>query len=647
MTESRDIPLNLLVKAPENVRRAPVKGGIDSLANSFRAFGVLENLVVYAEENDDGTPTGKFAVAAGERRRNAGLALVKAKAWKKTQPIPCKIYLKEEAIAISLAENCERAAMNPADELEAYAAMIDSGMTIADVAARFGATEQVVRQRLKLGRLSPRILDELRSGTMNLGQAQALTVTEDHAMQERAWFNAAHSWDREPRTLRAILCASCVAGTDPRARLVGLDAYTAAGGQLVQDLFDDAYVELRDVGLLDALADAKLQQVAEVLRAGGVPWADIALSTTLDHDIYTRAIALPRDHTAEEEARLRALAEELDNLNAIEELTEEQQARLDAAEAEVEATERQIAGIDPKAQPFAGAVVLLQHLEPYYRIERDLLRAGDYAQLYSEIQAQEPAEYDPTGTDEGSEDTKPVDIPPGERPISGALIRELTAERTMALRIELARNPTAALVAATHAHALHLVYGVYSYELQTCLDLTYRPDAMTGAAPKIKESPAAQALAEERDHWRTALPADPASLWDFLMAAPIETVLALHAFGVSQSVLAVVDVDGGKPTCRSAHADQLATALSLDMNAWWSLERGDYLGRVSKDKIAGAVAEGVSPQAADNIAGLKKAGMVAAALDRLAGTGWLPQALRTPTACKDYDAVEPTRLAAE
>ena len=141
--------------------------------------------------------------------------------------------------------------------------------------------------------------------------------------------------------------------------------------------------------------------------------------------------------------------------------------------------------------------------------------------------------------------------------------------------------------------------------------------------------------------------AKDASLWDFLMAAPIERVLALHAFGVSQSVLAVVDVDGGKPTCRSAHADQLATALSLDMNAWWSLERGDYLGRVSKDKIAAAVAEGVGPQAADNIAGLKKAGMVAAALDRLAGTNWLPKTLRTPTACKDCDAVGPTRLAAE
>lgn len=217
----------------------------------------------------------------------------------------------------------------------------------------------------------------------------------------------------------------------------------------------------------------------------------------------------------------------------------------------------------------------------------------------------------------------------------------------MALRIELARNPTVAFVAAAHAHALHLVYGVYSYEQRTCLDLTYRPDAMTRAAPKIKESPAALALAAERDHWRAALPADPTNLWDLLMAAPIETVMALHACGVSQSVLAVVDVDSDKATRRSAHADQLAMALSLDMNVWWSLERGDYLGRVSKDKIAAAVAEGVNPQAAKNIAGRRKAGMVSAALDRLAGTGWLPKALRTPATGMSCEALDPSRLAAE
>jgi hypothetical protein len=55
----------------------------------------------------------------------------------------------------------------------------------------------------------------------------------------------------------------------------------------------------------------------------------------------------------------------------------------------------------------------------------------------------------------------------------------------------------------------------------------------------------------------------------------------------------------------------------------------------------------VNPQAAENIAGRKKAGLVSAALDRLAGTGWLPKALRTPAAGMPCEARDPARLAAE
>jgi ParB family transcriptional regulator, chromosome partitioning protein len=53
-----------------------------------------------------------------------------------------------------------------------------------------------------------------------------------------------------------------------------------------------------------------------------------------------------------------------------------------------------------------------------------------------------------------------------------------------------------------------------------------------------------------------------------------------------------------------------------------------YLGRVSKECILDAVREGVSPEAADNIASMKKLATAEAAEQRLAGTGWLPESLR-------------------
>jgi hypothetical protein len=81
---------------------------------------------------------------------------------------------------------------------------------------------------------------------------------------------------------------------------------------------------------------------------------------------------------------------------------------------------------------------------------------------------------------------------------------------------------------------------------------------------------------------------------------------------------------------RLAHADELGTALGLDMAVWWEPTKERYLGRVPKTLILDAVAEGVSKQAAENIAMLKKDELATRAATRLAGKGWLPAILRSP-----------------
>lgn len=59
------IPLNKLVQSPHNVRKTRSEEGVGELQASLLAQGVLENLIVYEADH------GKFAVAAGERRRTA------------------------------------------------------------------------------------------------------------------------------------------------------------------------------------------------------------------------------------------------------------------------------------------------------------------------------------------------------------------------------------------------------------------------------------------------------------------------------------------------------------------------------------------------------------------------------------------------
>ncbi|MGK9171543.1 hypothetical protein KXR53_34995 [Inquilinus limosus] len=81
-----------------------------------------------------------------------------------------------------------------------------------------------------------------------------------------------------------------------------------------------------------------------------------------------------------------------------------------------------------------------------------------------------------------------------------------------------------------------------------------------------------------------------------------------------------------------AMTDALAQTLSLDMTTYWSPTARGYLGRVTKAHILAAMREGVSEEAAERIAGMKKHEMAQAAEQLLAGTGWLPAQLRTPAA---------------
>ena len=70
------------------------------------------------------------------------------------------------------------------------------------------------------------------------------------------------------------------------------------------------------------------------------------------------------------------------------------------------------------------------------------------------------------------------------------------------------------------------------------------------------------------------------------------------------------------------------------MRDWWSPTKERYLGRVSKAAVLEVVREGVSTQAAENMAGLKKDRLIEAAERRLEGTGWLPALFRMPDAAQ-------------
>ena len=269
--EMVSIPVSDLVACSSNVRRQLVTG-IEELAALIESQGLLQNLIVTERVARGGTSRMRFGVVAGERRRRALLLLQKHGRLSKTHEVPCELVSAERALEVSVAENSGREAMHPADEFEAFRAMIAEGKGIEDVAARFGVSPLTVQRRLKLASVSPALLALYRQDGINLDQLMALTLADNHALQERAWAEAPH-WARSPAELRRRLTDADIAITgNALARFVGVDVYEAAGGHVRRDLFDGAQAGyITDVELLRRLAREKLEVFGEAARGEGWP----------------------------------------------------------------------------------------------------------------------------------------------------------------------------------------------------------------------------------------------------------------------------------------------------------------------------------------------------------------------------------------
>jgi ParB family transcriptional regulator, chromosome partitioning protein len=250
-----EIALNKLDVAEANVRRTGRGNGIEELAASIAAHGLLQSLVVCPKLDDSGEPTGRYEVVAGGRRLTALKLLAKRKAFGKTGPVPCRVLDGEDAGEASLAENVVRLDMHPADQFEAFARLHQDGQGrgIEEITARFGVSAHTVRQRLRLSAVSPRLLQAYRDEALTLDQVMAFAVTGDQAEQERV-HGQLQDWQRNPDTIRRLLTHSLVPATDRKVMFVGLDAYTAAGGTVQRDLFsDDRGGWITDAALLERL----------------------------------------------------------------------------------------------------------------------------------------------------------------------------------------------------------------------------------------------------------------------------------------------------------------------------------------------------------------------------------------------------------
>ena len=215
--------------------------------------------------------------------------------------------------------------MHPADQFEAFKALSDAGHGAEDVAARFGVTPNVVRQRLKLAAVSPALLALYRDDEMTLDQLMAFTVSDDHAAQEAAWLTCRNG-NASRDAIRRRLTEAHVKADDRRARFVTVAAYVAAGGAVVTDLFQaESEGYLTDPALLDRLVNDRLVSEAETLRQEGWKWVEIMPDFAFDAlrsfgEAKGKAQPLP----PKQEKALAKAEKEADALRELDELTDEQ-----------------------------------------------------------------------------------------------------------------------------------------------------------------------------------------------------------------------------------------------------------------------------------------------------------------------------------
>ncbi len=609
LSASRDIPFDRLVLSQSNVRRVKAGVSIEELAADIVRRTLLQSLTVRPVLDDKGAETGMFEIPAGGRRYRALELLVRQKRLAKTAPIPCVIRTEGIAEEDSLAENVQRAPLHPLDQFRAFQALREKGQSEEEIAAVFFVAVSVVKQRLRLAAVSPRLLEVYAEDEMTLDQLMAFSVSPDHERQEQVWEAIQRSYNKEPYQIRRMLTEGAVRASDKRAQYAG-EAYAAVGGAVMRDLFQqDDGGWLQDAGLLAHVVAEQLERDADSIRAEGWKWVETATEFPYGHSYGMRRIASERRALTEQEiARVEALRAEAERIEeeaaAADEFSDEADVRLGEIEAEIEAIHQRPAIYDPTDISMAGAFVSIDG-SGRLRVERGYVRPEDEPPVLEEggdavLGEGGGAGYSSDDADRAMPESRVIvahvgdDAEPEEdegiQPLPDRLLTELTAYRTLALREALGNEPGIAFLSLLHALCLKLFY---RYGAETCLEIEAKSVMFGAQAPGLADTPLAERVDARHRNWAAQLPEEPRELWDILAAFDTDSREALFAHCVSLTLNATHGLRrGAAHAAQMAHQQAEARGGAQDSQSML-LERliSHRIARVLEERLPGLVAQ--------------------------------------------------------
>ena len=568
----REIPLSRLALAPENVRRTPADDAAHAeLVASIKAHGLLGSLVVRPAHANE-APASHVVVAGG--RRLAALAALAAEGFLDADaPVPCRIVDHGDRAELSLAENAVRIAMHPADQVVAFAGLANSGRSVASIAARFGVSERTVERRLALGNAAPELLDAYRADKVDLDVLKAFAVTADRERQMAVWEQVSTQGYRPTAwQVKRLLTEERVPANAAVARFVGVEAYEAAGGAVLRDLFADQRengVWFEDPVLLQTLARAKLQTAADELATRwkwAVPLIELDWKETARYGRIEPSEAAPTDAEEAEIERLRARHDELLNTDEAEwtpELEQEADAiepRLEEIEAAIEAR----ATFRPEDVAIAGCIVTVGH-DGSMQVVQGLVRPEDIPE------PADPADAAPTAGDGAGPSVAAPGMPANVAGISPPLARpadrEAEARKEAGVGIGLADDLRAIRTALVKAHLagdFEAAFDLAVFQMaRSVFTLGYRAESLDIAMRETADRPnvrgnddnfaawsPGEAMLEDRSHlsldWLGI--EDGAESFAALRSLPRADKEALFAAAVARSVKGQLAFEyGGRP----------------------------------------------------------------------------------------------------
>lgn len=300
-------PHDLVAGEAVNVR--PGDEDVSDLLGSIAAHGLLQPLV--GRSRSDGT----VEIIDGNRRLKALKQLFDE--GKLREKVPVMLRAQEadaDAFEISLAANVLRRQLHPVVEFEAFAELAEKGKSNDEIADHFGIPLRAVEQRQALGRLHADVRKAWLEGRINGESARAFTIASP--ADQAAYLKSVpdnERWRLRDDYVRRAFTMNSVAADRPIALFVGVEAYLAAGGQMVPDLFKEN-PDFADGGLLERLAQERLAREAERIQQEE-GWVEVLYCSDANQQRYSwdrlRKPALPDSEKParriEIEARLRMI----------------------------------------------------------------------------------------------------------------------------------------------------------------------------------------------------------------------------------------------------------------------------------------------------------------------------------------------------